>query len=56
MKLTCDPRYNIGYIRFKEENAEVESIKLSGELIVDIAPDGTVYSTKQPASRTNCRL
>jgi len=43
MKLTCDPRYNIGYIRFKEENAEVESIKLSGELIVDIAPDGTVY-------------
>jgi uncharacterized protein YuzE len=43
MKLTYDPRYNIGYIRFKEKQAEVQSIKLSDELIVDIAPDGTVY-------------
>ena len=43
MKLTYDPRYNIGYIRFKEKGAEVESIKLSDELVVDIAPDGTVY-------------
>ncbi len=43
MKLTYDPRYNIGYIRFKDKHAEVESIKLSDELIVDIAPDGTVY-------------
>jgi uncharacterized protein YuzE len=43
MKLTYDPRYNIGYICFKEKQAEVQSIKLSDELIVDIAPDGTVY-------------
>jgi len=43
MKLTYDPRYNIGYIRFKDKHAEVQSIKLSDELIVDIAPDGTVY-------------
>jgi uncharacterized protein YuzE len=43
MKLTYDPRYNRGYIRFKEKQAEVQSIKLSDELIVDIAPDGTVY-------------
>jgi len=43
MKLTYDPRYNIGYIRFKEKRAEVQSIKLSDEFIVDIAPDGTVY-------------
>ena len=43
MKLTYDPRYNIGYIRFKEKQADVQSIKLSDELIVDIAPDGTVY-------------
>ena len=43
MKLTYDPRYNVGYIRFKEKDAEVESINLSDELIVDIAPDGTVY-------------
>ncbi|MBN2316229.1 MAG: DUF2283 domain-containing protein [Sedimentisphaerales bacterium] len=43
MKLTYDPRYNIGYIRFKEKDATVESIKLSDELVVDMAPDGTVY-------------
>lgn len=42
MKLTYDPRYNIGYIRFREKK-QVESIRLSDELIVDIAPDGTVY-------------
>ena len=40
MKFTYDPRYNIGYIRFKEKPVEVESIKLSDELVVDIAPDG----------------
>jgi len=43
MRLTYDPRYNIAYIRFREEGAEVESIRLSDELIVDISPDGTVY-------------
>jgi uncharacterized protein YuzE len=43
MRLTYDPRYNIGYIRFKEKQADAESIKLSDELVVDIAPDGTVY-------------
>lgn len=43
MKFTYDPRYNIGYIRFSEKQAEVESIRLSDELVVDIAPDGTVY-------------
>lgn len=42
MKFTYDPRYNIGYIRFSEKQPEVESIKLSDELVVDIAPDGTV--------------
>ena len=43
MKFTYDPRYNVGYIRVKHEKADAESIKLSGELVVDIAPDGTVY-------------
>jgi uncharacterized protein YuzE len=43
MKFTYDPRYNIGYIRFREKQAEVESIHLSDEIVVDIAPDGTVY-------------
>ena len=43
MKFTYDPRYNIGYIRFCEKWAEVESLRISDELVVDVAPDGTVY-------------
>ena len=43
MKFTYDPRYNIGYIRFCEKRAEVESLRISDELVVDVAPDGTVY-------------
>jgi uncharacterized protein YuzE len=43
MKLTYDTRYNIAYIRFHEKKAEVESLRISDELVVDIAPDGTVY-------------
>jgi len=29
MKLTYDPRRNIGYLRFHEKTAEVETIQLS---------------------------
>ncbi|UCG57183.1 MAG: DUF2283 domain-containing protein [Phycisphaerales bacterium] len=43
MKFTFDPRYNVGYIRFGEKQADAESIRVSDELVVDIAPDGTVY-------------
>ena len=43
MELTYDPRYNIGYIRFREKGGEVETIHVSDELDVDVAPDGTVY-------------
>ncbi|MHB1646848.1 MAG: DUF2283 domain-containing protein [bacterium] len=43
MKLTYDPRYNIAYLRFHEKTNEVETIKISEELNIDIAPDGTVY-------------
>lgn len=43
MKLTYDPRYNVAYIRFHEKREDVESLRISDELVVDIAPDGTVY-------------
>ena len=43
MRFTYDPRYNIAYIRFHEKCAEVETIRVSDELVVDIAPDGTIY-------------
>jgi uncharacterized protein YuzE len=43
MRFTYDPRYNIAYIRFQEKRAEVETIRVSDELVVDMAPDGTIY-------------
>lgn len=42
MRFTYDLRYNIAYIRFREKNAEVETIRISDELNVDMAPDGTI--------------
>jgi uncharacterized protein YuzE len=43
MKLTYDPRYNIAYIYLQEKTAQVETIQVSEEMNVDIAPDGTIY-------------
>lgn len=43
MKMTYDPRYNIAYIRFQEKGTDVEALRLSDELVVDISPDGTIY-------------
>ena len=43
MQLTYDPRYNIAYLRLHEKTAQVETIHVSDELNIDIAPDGTVY-------------
>jgi len=43
MKLTYDPRYNIAYLRLHEKPAEVETIKISDELHVDVASNGTIY-------------
>ena len=43
MQLSYDPRFNIAYIRFRPKTSEVESIKISDELIIDIAPEGTIY-------------
>jgi uncharacterized protein YuzE len=43
MKLTYGPRYNIAYLRFQEKTGEVETIHLTDELNVDLAPDGTIF-------------
>jgi uncharacterized protein YuzE len=43
MRFTYDPRYNIAYIRFQEKGSEVETIRISDEMVIDIAPDGTIY-------------
>jgi len=43
MTLSYDPRHNIAYIRFRKKGVNVDSIKVSDELVIDISPDGTVY-------------
>ncbi|MBF0458365.1 MAG: DUF2283 domain-containing protein [Nitrospirae bacterium] len=43
MKLTYDPRYNVAYLRLHTKVVEVETIKISDEINIDIAPDGTIY-------------
>jgi uncharacterized protein YuzE len=43
MQLTYDPRHNIAYIRLREKSDEVETLRISDELNIDLAPDGAVY-------------
>jgi uncharacterized protein YuzE len=43
MQLTYDPRYNIAYIRLREKSAEAETLRISDELNIDMAPDGAIY-------------
>jgi uncharacterized protein YuzE len=43
MKLTYDPRLNVAYIRLREKSEQVETICVSAELNVDLAPDGAIY-------------
>jgi len=43
MKLTYDRTHNIAYLQLRPKATEVETLRISDELNVDIAPDGTVY-------------
>ena len=43
MKLTFDPAHNIAYLRFHEKLGQVTTVKISDEMNIDMAPDGTVY-------------
>ncbi len=43
MKLTYDPRQNIAYLRLHAKTTEVETVHVSDENNIDLAPDGTVY-------------
>lgn len=43
MQLTYDPRQNVAYLRLHRKTAQVQTIRVSDEVNVDIAPDGTVY-------------
>ena len=43
MKLTYDRERNIAYLRLRPKSPGVETIRVSEELNIDIAPDGTAY-------------
>jgi uncharacterized protein YuzE len=43
MKLTYDPRYNVAYLALRDKTEQVETIRISDELNIDLAPDGTIY-------------
>jgi uncharacterized protein YuzE len=43
MKLVYDPRRNIAYLRLHEKTAQVQTLRLSDEMNVDMTADGTVY-------------
>jgi uncharacterized protein YuzE len=46
MKLSYDPKHNVAYIRFHEKRGQVTTIKISDDVNIDIAPDGTVYGVE----------
>ncbi len=43
MKISYDPKLNVAYIKFQEQNGNVQSIRLSDELILDLSADGKLY-------------
>ena len=43
MKVSYDSRYNIAYIRLREKALEVDTIRISDEINVDMSPDGRIY-------------
>jgi uncharacterized protein YuzE len=43
MKISYDPKYNIAYIKVREKIAEVETLRISDEINIDITPDGKIY-------------
>jgi uncharacterized protein YuzE len=44
VQLSYDPRRNIAYLRLREPvGSQVETVRLSDEVNIDLAPDGTVY-------------
>jgi len=43
VRLTYDPKHNIAYIRLRERAEAVETVRVSDEINIDLAADGTVY-------------
>jgi len=43
MRFSYDPRYNIAYFRFGKKRGQIQTLKISDELNIDLAPGGKVY-------------
>jgi len=43
MKFTYDPRYNVAYFRFSMKKSNVQTLHISDELNIDLAPNGEIY-------------
>lgn len=43
MEIKYDPKYNIAYMRFRTSDEQVETVRLSDEVLVDIAADGRIF-------------
>lgn len=43
MQFTYDPKYNVAYLRFAQKEAEVETIKVSEDVLIDLSADGQIY-------------
>ena len=46
MKITYDHKYNVSYIKLSESPKEIETIKISDEVNIDITPDGKIYGVE----------
>ena len=42
MQLSYNPRLNVAYIRLRPPGGQVETIRLSDEINIDMTPDGAV--------------
>jgi uncharacterized protein YuzE len=43
MKFTFNPKHNIAYIRLADAPRQVETLRISNELNIDMTADGRVY-------------
>ena len=43
MKLSYDAQHNVAYIRLREKSGDLETLRISDELLLDVGPDGTVF-------------
>lgn len=56
MQLTYDPRRNIAYLRLRGPSGmQVETVRLSDEVNVDLAPDGTLYGIELLSANAQLR-